>query len=94
MEKINEKQLKELIYNMNKRTIEISIRGIITIEFVMHKVICKYNQRSGTISLFDKLTNKSIVIETMYTYALLNKDRRIIQVKLDNDEVVSIKIIN
>lgn len=43
MKKINEKELKEISINMNNKKVYIKVDGIITLEWKIDKVKCKYN---------------------------------------------------
>lgn len=92
MEKINEKELKEISINMNNKTVDIKIEGIITVEFTMNKVQCRYNQRSGFLYINDK--HKKFSVNTCMAYTLeKSENRQIIEINLDNDEDITIHII-
>lgn len=94
MEKINEKELKEISINMNDKTVDIKIEGIITVEFTMNKVQCRYNQRSGFLYINDKHKNKKFSVNTCMAYTLeTSENRQIIEINLDNDEDITIHII-
>lgn len=94
MEQINEKQLKEISIYMNKKTIELKVKGILIVEFTMHKVQCRYNQRSGMLTIYDKTTDKRLIVETFMAYMLCaSEDRQMLEIKLDNDEEITIKIV-
>lgn len=94
MEHINEKELKQIARNMNGKTIEIKINGVIIAEFTMHKVQCRYNERSGILLIYDKNTNKKFSVETFMAYMLkASENRQIIEIKTDNEESIIIHII-
>lgn len=94
MEKINEKELKEISRNINNKTVDIKIEGVITVEFTMHKVQCKYNQRSGVLYIYDKQADKKFSVETFMAYTLeTSENRQIIEIKVDNEENITINII-
>lgn len=94
MEQIKEKELKEIIKNMNEKTIELKIEGVISIELTMKKVKCSYNLKNGILNIYDKQTSKKLTIEMLMAYMIkASENKQTIEIKLDNDEDITIHII-
>lgn len=94
MEQIKEKELKEIIKNMNEKTVELKIEGVISIELTMQKVKCSYNLKNGILNIYDKHTDKKITIEMLMAYMIkASENKQTIEIKLDNDEDITIYII-
>ncbi len=94
MEQIKEKELKEIIKNMNGKTVELKIDGVISIEFTMQKVKCSYNLKNGILNIYDKDTDKKLTIEMLMAYMIkASENKQTIEIKLDNDEDITIHII-
>jgi len=91
MEQLEE--LKQISNNLKGKTIHISITGIITTEFQMQKVSSRFNKRSGILYIYDKVTSNKLVIETNMAYRVItSEDKRIIKIKIDNEEDIRIEI--
>ncbi len=94
MEQIHEKQLKRIVKNMKGKTIELKIEGVISLDITMQKVKCSYNSKNGILNIYDNQTDKKITIETLIAYRIkASENRQTIEIKLDNDEDITIHII-
>lgn len=93
MIKIKENELKRVLRNFNNKGIYVYVKGIISGRNTIHKAKCTYDKVTGAITIYDKITEDSITIETvMASKLLLSKDRRILELTLDNQEAVRIEL--
>lgn len=93
MEQLEE--LKQISNILKAQAIHISINGIITTEFQMQNVSSRFNKRSGILYLYDKETSNKLVVETNMAYRVItSEDKRIIKIKIDNEEDIRIEIKN
>ena len=91
MEQIKERELSTIIDKMNNRNISVRINGVITAEFVMCNIKCKYNYRSGILMLIDKITGQKITVQMVMAYIIkASEDRQVIYIGIDNDEEITI----
>ena len=87
-------ELREILKCMDRKSIRIKIRGVIELDFTMHRIKCYYNQNRGMLHIKDKDKNKRIAINTYMAYILkANENKKIIEIKLDNEQDVTIKIM-
>lgn len=94
MEHINQKELKEISRDISGKSVEIKIEGVITVEFAMDKVQCKYSQRSGTLFIYEKNTNKKFSVEIYMAYMLkTNENKKMLEIETDNEESITIHIM-
>lgn len=94
MEQINEVELKNIARDMNGKSVQVKIRGIIMLEFTIHKVCCRYRGRSGILYIQNREKDIMLSVETFMAYMLKsNENRQIIEIRMENDEIITIHII-
>lgn len=94
MKQINEVELKNIAKSMNGKSIQVQIKGIIMLDFTIHKVHCRYRGRSGILYIHNRETNIMLSMETFMAYMLkTSENRQIIEIRMENDEVVTLHII-
>ena len=56
-------------------------------------VSSRFNKRSGILYLYDKETSNKLLVETNMAYRVItSEDKRIIKIKIDNEEDIRIQI--
>lgn len=93
MKKIREKELIEILKKFKNRYIVVQIEGIVRGQVILEKLKYKYNKENGKIQLKDNVSKNVIEIEQHMAYMLIaNEDNTEIEIKLDNEENIFIKI--
>lgn len=93
MIKIKESELKGILKEFNNKSMYVYVNGIISGRNTIHKAKCTYSKVTGTMQIFDKISQDSIKIETFMAYQiLLSEDKRILEIKLDNEEDIRIEL--
>lgn len=93
MIKIKENELKRVLRHFNNKGIYVYVKGIVSGRNTIHKAKCTYDKVTGIITVYDKLSQDSITIETVMAYQiLLSEDKKILELKLDNQEEVKIEL--
>ena len=61
----------------------------------MQNVSSRFNKRSGILYIYDKVIRNKLVVETNMAYKVItSEDKRIIKIKIDNEEDIRIEIKN
>lgn len=93
MKKIKEKELIKILRRFENRNVTVHIEGSISGQVIIGKLKSEYNIVNGKIQLEDKVSKNTIEIEQYMAYMLLaNENYTELQIKLDNEENISIKI--
>lgn len=92
MEQISEKEIKSMAQKLNGQMVKVKIIGTIEMELIIPDVHCRYRGRSGILSLYNKDILLSMELFTAYMLKS-NENRQIIEIKMDNEEVVTLHII-
>ncbi len=93
MKKIKEKELIKILKRFENRNVTVHIEGSISGQVIIGKLKSEYNIVNGKIQLEDKVSKNTIEIEQYMAYMLLaNENHTELQIKLDNEENISIKI--
>ena len=93
MIKITKIELKELLKSFNNIGVYIKMNGIISGRITLHKLKCRYNKSDGILELYDKISEDIIKIETFMARTILcSENKKIIQIKLDNEEDITIEL--
>ena len=94
MKQINEKELKKIVKKINRKTIELKIEGVISLDITMQKVKCSYNLKNGMLNIYDKQADKKLTIETLIAYMIkASENKQTVEIKLDNDEDIIMHIV-
>lgn len=93
MKKIKGKELIKILRRFENRNVTVHIEGSISGQVIIGKLKSEYNIVNGKIQLEDKVSKNTIEIEQYMAYMLLaNENYTELQIKLDNEENISIKI--
>lgn len=93
MKKIKEKELIKILRRFENRNVTVHIEGSISGQVIIGKLKSEYNIVNGKIQLEDSVSKNTIEIEQYMAYMLLaNENHTELQIKLDNEENISIKI--
>ena len=94
MIRIFEKQLQQIISELNSKDIHIEINGSINFNFNLYKVIANYKRENGKIIFKDSVTNEVFTLETETIYNISqSEDNSILEFKFDNFIFVYLKTL-
>ena len=94
MIRIFEKQLQQIISELNSKDIHIEINGSINFNFNLYKVIANYKRENGKIIFKDSITNEVFTLETETIYNISqSEDNSILEFKFDNFIFVYLKTL-
>ena len=94
MIRIFEKQLQQIISELNSKDIHIEINGSINFNFNLYKVIANYKRENGKIIFKDSVTNEVFTLETETIYNMSqNEDKNVLEFCFDDFVFVYLKIM-
>ena len=94
MIRIFEKQLQQIISELNSKDIHIEINGSINFNFNLYKVIANYKKDTGKIIFKDSVTNEVFTLETETIYNMSqNEDKNVLEFCFDDFVFVYLKIM-
>lgn len=94
MKKISEKELERAIRHFNHRAVYVYIKGIIGGKNTIQNAKCSYDITKGNLVIYDAISEDNVEIEMSMAYQiLLSKDRKILEIKIDDDQCVRIERI-
>ncbi|MCL2859995.1 MAG: hypothetical protein FWF46_05470 [Oscillospiraceae bacterium] len=91
MNKISEKELKEILNTYNNKSITVKIEGVIGAKLTINKL--KYHYKSGIIYLSDEIMDTELEINIAFVYICYESENKTgLEIKLDNDQDVTVEL--
>lgn len=86
-------ELKEILEKQNWRAIEVDTTGAIAIQLVLHKPKYRYLKTIQCIKLYDKLTDKKIIIDIVTANEIkINENINLYSITFDNGQAIKLKM--
>ncbi len=95
MEKVQEKDLKQALKNLNnfKEGAYIYFNGVIGGRMTFHRFVARLDNKNSKIIIQDSIKNDTMEIDTTYISNIMrSKDNRKLQLFLENEETILFEI--